>query len=115
MRRRDFVRHALGVALLPALPRLAAAAPQPGVAPLRKPHAEWRRLLTAAQYDVLFDEDTERPGSSPLNAEKRAGTYVCAACFLPLFASADKFESGTGGRASRAPSPGASPRSATSS
>ena len=96
MRRRDFVRHALGVALLPALPRLAAAAPQPGVTPLRKPHAEWRRLLTAAQYDVLFDEDTERPGSSPLNAEKRAGTYVCAACFLPLFASADKFESGTG-------------------
>ena len=80
----------------------AAALParQPGaparVAPLAKPKAEWRRLLTGPQYAVLFEEHTERAGSSPLDAEKRAGTFVCAACALPLFASAAKFESGTG-------------------
>jgi peptide-methionine (R)-S-oxide reductase len=45
---------------------------------------------------VLFEEDTERPFSSPLNREKRRGTFVCAACFLPLFDTAHKFDSGTG-------------------
>jgi peptide-methionine (R)-S-oxide reductase len=59
-------------------------------------HAEWKKLLTPEQYDVLFEEATERPRSSPLDHEKRAGTYVCAACFLPLFASTAKFDSGTG-------------------
>jgi len=44
----------------------------------------------------LFEEDTERPGSSPLNQEKRDGTFVCAACNLPLFDSSKKYESGTG-------------------
>jgi len=63
---------------------------------LKKPHAEWKRVLDADQYDVLFEESTERPGSSPLNAEKRAGTFVCAACYLPLFDASMKFESGTG-------------------
>ncbi|MGH8284516.1 MAG: peptide-methionine (R)-S-oxide reductase MsrB [Steroidobacteraceae bacterium] len=63
---------------------------------LEKPLAEWRALLEPAAYAVLFEEDTERPFSSPLNEEKRKGMYVCAACFLPLFDSATKFESGTG-------------------
>jgi peptide-methionine (R)-S-oxide reductase len=45
---------------------------------------------------VLFEEATERPGSSPLNHEKREGTFICAACYLPLFESKAKFESGTG-------------------
>ena len=45
---------------------------------------------------MLFEEDTERPGSSPLNTEKRTGTYVCAACYLPLFDSQHKYDSGTG-------------------
>jgi peptide-methionine (R)-S-oxide reductase len=58
--------------------------------------AEWRRRLTPQQYAVLRKEDTERPGSSPLNKEKRKGTYVCAGCGLPLFSSATKYESGTG-------------------
>lgn len=61
-----------------------------------KPHSEWRRLLTPDQYAVLFEEATERPYSHPLNDEKRPGTFVCAACFLPLFTSDAKFESGTG-------------------
>jgi peptide-methionine (R)-S-oxide reductase len=57
---------------------------------------EWRRLLKPAAYKVLRQEGTERPYSSPLNAEKRSGTFVCAGCDLPLFSSTTKFESGTG-------------------
>ena len=57
---------------------------------------EWRQLLTVDQYHVLREEGTERPGSSPLNAEKREGTYVCSGCGQPLFRSATKYESGTG-------------------
>ena len=57
---------------------------------------EWRELLTDAQYEVLRNEGTERPGSSPLNAEKRSGEYVCAGCGQPLFRSETKYESGTG-------------------
>jgi peptide-methionine (R)-S-oxide reductase len=45
---------------------------------------------------VLFEEGTERAGTSPLNAEKRPGTFVCAACHQPLFESSAKYESGTG-------------------
>jgi len=63
---------------------------------LAKPKAEWKKLLPADRYAVLFEEDTERAGTSPLNSEKRTGTFVCAACFLPLFESKMKYESGTG-------------------
>jgi peptide-methionine (R)-S-oxide reductase len=58
--------------------------------------AEWRRLLAPAQYEVLRKAGTERPYSSPLDKEKRAGTFSCAGCALPLFSSATKFNSGTG-------------------
>lgn len=64
--------------------------------PVSLSDAQWRQRLTSAQFATLRKEDTERPGSSPLNVEKRAGTYVCAGCALPVFASATKFESGTG-------------------
>ena len=57
---------------------------------------EWRAMLTPEQYAVLREHGTERPGSSPLNSEKRAGRFVCAACELPLFSSETKYESGTG-------------------
>src|SRR4029078_4940665 len=57
---------------------------------------EWRGLLAAPAYDVLRRHGTERPYSSPLNAEKRKGTYHCAGCDLALFASDTKFESGNG-------------------
>ena len=63
---------------------------------LEKPKTEWRELLEPARYRVLFEEATEPAGSSPLDAEKRDGTFLCAACYLPLFASADKYDSGTG-------------------
>ena len=58
--------------------------------------AEWKAKLTPEQYQVLRKAGTERPHSSPLNKEKRAGTFDCAGCKLPLFSSATKFESGTG-------------------
>ena len=66
------------------------------VAPLEKSDEAWQRLLTPDQYRVLFAHATERAFSSPLEREKSTGTFICAACFLPLFLSASKFESGTG-------------------
>jgi peptide-methionine (R)-S-oxide reductase len=61
-----------------------------------KTDEEWQRELTPEQYKVLREHATERPGSSPLLAEKRSGTFVCAGCGEPLFSSDTKFESGTG-------------------
>ena len=63
---------------------------------VEKSDEEWRRLLTPAQYDVLRKHGTERPGSSPLNAEKRKGIFACAGCDLALFSADTKYESGTG-------------------
>jgi len=63
---------------------------------LEKPKAGWRKLLPPEAYAVLFEERTEPAFSSPLDKEKRRGTFVCAACYLPLFSSAAKFDSGTG-------------------
>jgi peptide-methionine (R)-S-oxide reductase len=64
--------------------------------PLKLSDAEWRQRLAPPVYHVLREEGTERPGSSPLNGEKRAGLYVCVGCDLPLFTSAMKYDSGTG-------------------
>jgi peptide-methionine (R)-S-oxide reductase len=58
--------------------------------------ADWRKLLTQAQYVVLRQSGTERPFSSPLLQEKRQGEFSCAGCDRPLFSSTTKFESGTG-------------------
>ena len=58
--------------------------------------AEWRTLLSSNAFNVLRKAGTERPFSSPLDKEKRAGTFQCAGCALPLFSSKAKFESGTG-------------------
>lgn len=58
--------------------------------------SEWREQLPPERYAVLFEEGTEPPRSSPLNQEKRSGTYVCAACGYPLFRSDAKYESGSG-------------------
>jgi len=74
----------------------AAASAAPGIERLDLPKSEWKKRLAPEAYAVLFEADTERPSSSPLEKEKRTGTYVCAACRLPLFESATKFESGTG-------------------
>jgi peptide-methionine (R)-S-oxide reductase len=61
-----------------------------------KSKAEWLKIISPAQYDVLFEEATERSFTSPLNEEKRKGTFVCAACNQPLFLSDSKYDSGTG-------------------
>ncbi|MCB1549192.1 MAG: peptide-methionine (R)-S-oxide reductase MsrB [Hyphomicrobiaceae bacterium] len=63
---------------------------------VRKSDAEWRSLLTPEQFHVLRKHGTERAFTSPLNHEKRAGTFKCAGCGQPLFASDTKFDSGTG-------------------
>nr|WP_229148915.1 peptide-methionine (R)-S-oxide reductase MsrB [Alcanivorax sp. 1008] len=70
-----------------------------GASPVRKldaPADSWRGKVSDEAWQVLFREATERAGSSPLNDEKREGTFVCAACYLPLFSSEHKYESGTG-------------------
>ena len=58
--------------------------------------AEWKARLAPQAYNVLRHEGTERAGTSPLNDEKRKGSFVCAGCDAPLFASDMKFDSGTG-------------------
>jgi peptide-methionine (R)-S-oxide reductase len=68
---------------------------------------KWREVLTSQQYAVLREGDTERPFTSTLLDEHRAGTFTCAACHLDLFSSKTKFESGTGWPSFWAPLPGA--------
>ncbi len=80
---------------------------QPSMKKLNKTLSEWKSLLSKEQYAVLFEEATERPWSSPLNHEKRSGTYLCAACYNPLFKSDTKYDSGTGWPSFYAALPGA--------
>jgi peptide-methionine (R)-S-oxide reductase len=75
---------------------LAGADAAEGTFVITKSPDEWRKTLTPEQFAVLRDHGTERPGSSPLNNEKRAGTFACAGCDLPLFSSETKYDSGTG-------------------
>jgi peptide-methionine (R)-S-oxide reductase len=63
---------------------------------IQKTDEEWRSELSPGQFHVLREHGTERAGTSPLNREKRPGTFRCAACGNPLFTSDTKFESGTG-------------------
>jgi peptide-methionine (R)-S-oxide reductase len=79
--------------------KFCAAAPpadRAGAFEVTRSDAEWRGLLTSAQYAVLRKGKTELAGSSPLDREKRPGTFHCAGCDLALFSSATKFDSGTG-------------------
>jgi peptide-methionine (R)-S-oxide reductase len=84
-----------------------AAHAAPGRFEVSRTPAEWRKLLSPAQYAVLREERTERAGSSPLDREKRKGVFTCAGCGLPLFSSAAKFDSGTGWPSFTAPLRGA--------
>lgn len=110
MNRRSFLRHgSAAVAAGAAGAAWGADAPAPSTAAdkvVRTP-AEWRKRLTAEQYAVLREEDTERAFTSPLNNEKRKGTFVCAGCELPLFKSDTKYDSGTGWPSFWAAIPGA--------
>ncbi|HEX4872166.1 MAG TPA: peptide-methionine (R)-S-oxide reductase MsrB [Nevskiaceae bacterium] len=91
MTRRNFLQGLIGSSGAAALGAEAAAPPA-----LAKTPAEWKTLLSPEQYRILRDHGTERAGTSALNKEKRDGTYCCAGCFLPLFDSSTKYESGTG-------------------
>lgn len=95
MNRRHFLFSSLaGLLTL----RAASAASQPSATQQAfvRPPAFWRNKVSAEAWEVLFREDTESRFSSQLNYEKQAGTYVCAACWKPLFSSTAKFDSGTG-------------------
>jgi peptide-methionine (R)-S-oxide reductase len=115
MHRRDFLAAVASVAPLTLCGCSAQAndAGSPMVQPaatafeITKTDAEWRKILTPAQFEILRDRGTERPGSSPLNDEHRPGTFRCAGCDLPLFSSDTKFESRTGWPSFTAPLPNA--------
>lgn len=85
-----------GVAAWLVAPRPVLAASKAGESAWNLSDAEWKKRLSPEAYQVLRREGTERPFSSPLNAEKRSGTYHCAGCDLPLFSAKAKFDSGTG-------------------
>ena len=89
-----------------ALPVASQAQPAAADRVVKTPD-EWRKVLSKEQFYILREEGTERPYTSPLNSEKRKGTFVCAGCDLPLFKSETKFESGTGWPSFYAPIPGA--------
>jgi peptide-methionine (R)-S-oxide reductase len=97
--RRLLLAGAGAVALLAGLRWVwvtSADGKNPGRFEIEKSDSEWRRILTKPQYEVLRLHRTEIPGSSPLNHEKRKGTFACAGCELPLFSSETKYDSGTG-------------------
>ncbi len=99
MKRRAILRGLAAFSLLPLLPHSAEPNKQRtklDFAPLNLPRSQWRQLLDENRFEILFDEDTERAFTSVLNDEKRAGIYVCAACYLPLFDSKHKYDSRTG-------------------
>jgi len=100
-RRGFLIAGAAALALGPGLVRAA------GTFEVTKTDAEWRKILTPAQYRVLRQEDTERAFTSPLNDEHRVGTFHCAGCDLALYSSATKYDSGTGWPSFWKPLPGA--------
>jgi peptide-methionine (R)-S-oxide reductase len=93
--RASVVRNGVGAALAAVLaPAARASSAEPLVSAAEL--AQWRAKLPVAQYRIMFGRGTEPPFSSALVKEKRLGTYACGACGVPLFASATKFDSGTG-------------------
>ncbi|MEM7366693.1 MAG: peptide-methionine (R)-S-oxide reductase MsrB [Pseudomonadota bacterium] len=92
MQRRQLIQTLAAAPLMTALPFACAET----IPRLKKSDDEWKVLLPRNRYLVLFEEATEPSFTSPLNDEKRDGTYVCAACFQPLFTSDQKYDSGTG-------------------
>ena len=105
-RRSFFQRSAAVLAGMSALPIASHAQPAAADRVVKTPD-EWRKVLSKEQFYILREEGTERPYSSPLNNEKRKGTFVCAGCDLPGFKSETKFASGTGWPSFYAPIPGA--------
>ncbi len=95
-RRRFMIRAGSFIGILLTAPHLLAKGVENAIHKINKSDAEWIKILSFAQYDVLREEGTERPFSSKLNDEYREGIYVCAGCELDLFTSKMKYDSGTG-------------------
>ena len=113
MNRRSFISSTIALGAFAALARIEGAA-RPffeaaegskdanggakgdGIKKITKTDAEWKSQLTPEQYNVMRQKGTEAPYSSPLNEIHEKGVFACAACELPLFSSATKFDSGTG-------------------
>ena len=111
-RRQFFAVLGSALALGPVVAWLAGSGGAPDVEPaqsfpVQKPDEQWQRELSPEQYRVLRQHATERAFSSPLDDEKRHGTFACAGCGHPLFSSATKFDSGTGWPSFWQPLPGA--------
>jgi len=104
--RRRFLALLGASAALPVATACSGKAAQPKVFPVNYSEAEWRRRLTPAQFYILRQKGTERPGTSALLGEHRKGTFVCAADGNPLYASTTKYESGTGWPSFFRPLPG---------
>jgi methionine-R-sulfoxide reductase len=113
MNRRYFLSSSLTLGAFAALARISVTGSLPpgarrakgaqgdnvntrGIKKVIRTDAEWKQLLTSDQYYIMRQKGTEAPYSSPLNDIHEKGTFECAACSLPLFSSATKFDSGTG-------------------
>lgn len=100
MKRRQFLFQAGGLtgAFLLTSPSVLAHPINKSLnlSPITKPDKEWREIVSSQEFNILFEEGTEPPGSSALNHVKEKGTFICAACYLPLFESETKYDSGTG-------------------
>jgi len=96
IKRRTFLGSTGLLASLPLLNACGATPAQAKSFPITKTEAQWRRKLTKSEFYVLRQAGTERPYSSPLDKEKREGTFVCAGCGNRLYSSAHKYDSGTG-------------------
>ena len=98
MERQEFLRVLMGSGILGLAGCASVTEPlaQEEIFEVVKSEAEWLELLSWEEYLILFKETTEGPYSSPLDGEFGDGTYLCKACFLPLFPSSTKYDSGTG-------------------
>ncbi|MCQ0093619.1 peptide-methionine (R)-S-oxide reductase MsrB [Roseovarius sp. M141] len=97
MDRRHFITGTVVAAGSAALfARMGVPARAEGRFEVTRTEAEWREMLTDAQYAVMREESTERAGSSPLDKNYADGTYICRGCDLPLYPSETKYDSGTG-------------------
>jgi peptide-methionine (R)-S-oxide reductase len=106
--RRKALAGIIGAAAsLPVITACGSGEAQARSYPITRTEADWRARLTPAQFRILRQHGTEAPFSSPLDREKRKGTFVCAADGNPLYSSATKFDSRTGWPSFWKPLPGA--------
>ncbi|MDT0576872.1 peptide-methionine (R)-S-oxide reductase MsrB [Croceicoccus sp. F390] len=94
--RRSIIAWLSACSVAPFLSACTGSAAQAKEFPVSRSEDSWRKRLDKEEFRILRKAGTERPYSSPLNNEKRAGTYICAGCDNKLYSSATKFESGTG-------------------